>query len=152
MSFAGLLLVVTSALLFVNPAIPVISETKLVAAAEVNSGISQLATTLNHQAADSRYLNAKKPDGSEAILDLAIKPALIWSPLCDHCIEALSEVSKISPGSRPYIVATFTTDQTAVEQKMAECGLQGQDYYVVQLHPGKSQYVPALIFYKQDRW
>jgi|GEM_PF-2068644 len=146
MSFAGLILACAGLLLIVNPAIP---ETKpAVAAAEVNSGVSQLATTVNHQAVDDRYLIAQKPDGAEKHLDLAVKPALLWSPLCDHCAEALSEASKIPPESRPYIVATFTSDQKAIERKMAECGLQGQEYYVVQRHPGKSQYIPTLLYYK----
>lgn len=150
---ARALAVVVLALLIVNPGTEPVAA--LPATAVVTAGVESQSDSTKKagpepvEKAASYKLRVSTPDGEETYLDLREKPALFFAAWCPHCPEALKDAARLLPGKRPYLIVTYLRegDIGKAKAKLAENGLTGEPYYLVQSPPEGVQGVPSLVWW-----
>ncbi|WP_242655867.1 VanW family protein [Desulfofundulus australicus] len=155
--FAGparALAVVALALLVVNLRIELVSALPATTAVSVGAenypDSSDKAGPDPVEKAASYKLRVSTPDGEETYLDLREKPALFFAAWCPHCPEALKDAAKLLPGKRPYLIVTYLREEGDIgkaKAKLAENGLTGEPYYLVQSPPEGVQGIPSLVWW-----
>lgn len=150
---ARALAVVVLALLIVNPGTEPVAA--LPATAAVAAGVESQSDSIKKAGPDPvektapYQLRVSTPDGKETYLDLREKPALFFAAWCPHCPEALKDAARLLPGKRPYLIVTYLCegDIGKAKAKLAENGLTGEPYYLVQSPPEGVQGVPSLVWW-----
>lgn len=95
-------------------------------------------------------LPVRAPDGAALCLDLKERPALLFAVWCPHCVDALKVAAELPPERRPYLVVAYLRegDLKAIEEKLAECGLAGEPWYLAEAPPEGVRGVPCLVWWE----